>query len=711
MILPAVSAALPASQTDDRRTDGRYFEIGLVAAMAANGVFAVLRFAAEALAGRPTGWWVNVLGAVGLGALALFYRADRRRFFLTLHLGLALCAFCLVVPVRYGMVSSPWWLTILPLAAALLMGNRRAIPWAVVCVVLVAGAYALEAQIVMPGAAGETVMESVASRALLVIVLFGIATRSRWVAEQQAAEIERARDVLAESNAALQRANEAKSTFLANVSHEIRTPLNGAIGMTRLALDGPLEPTQRDYVQTAHDCATGLLDIINDILDVSKVEAGRMQIESVPFELPEVLTAALRTVVTRAEEKGLALVATVDPGIPGRRLGDPLRLRQVVTNLLSNAVKFTDRGKVSLHVRIADNDPEVIAVEVVDTGIGIADADRARLFKPFSQADASMTRQYGGTGLGLSLSLTLTRLLGGDIALISHVGAGSTFRATFRLPPARDVRAVPRISGRVLVLSADGELRRTLASAARSYGADAVDHATAGEAWAELASQPCDAVLLDAGPGAPEILPPAEWAARCVWLAVAPGAASGRAHRLKAAGCAAVLEAPLFSDVLADALQEQFAHRRAVTRLPVPPGAETPSARESTGGERSLRVLVAEDNAVNQTLIMHLMKRFGHSATLAEDGVQALAAWEADRSFDILLTDIQMPNMDGLELARCIRAAEAGSGRRMPIVALTAHAMQGDEQRILAEGVDAYLAKPLDIKALAATLTRLTAVG
>ena len=711
MTPPAVPAAPPASQPDDRRTDERYFEIGLVAAMAANGVFALLRFAAEAMAGRPTGWWINVLGAVGLGGLTLYYRADRQRFFLTLHLGLALCAFCLVMPVRYGMVSSPWWLTILPLAAALLMGARRATAWAVVCVVLIAGAYALEAQFVLPGTAGETAMESLASRALLVVVLFGIATASRWVAEQQAAEIEHARDVLAESNAALQRANEAKSTFLANVSHEIRTPLNGAIGMTRLALDGPLEPTQRDYVQTAHDCATGLLDIINDILDVSKVEAGRMQIESIPFELPEVLTAALRTVVTRAEEKGLALVATVDPGIPGRRLGDPLRLRQVVTNLLSNAVKFTDRGKVSLHVRIADNDPEMIAVEVVDTGIGIADGDRARLFKPFSQADASMTRQYGGTGLGLSLSLTLTRLLGGDIALISHVGSGSTFRATFRLPPARDVRAVPRISGRILVLSADGELRRTLAAAARSYGAEAVDHATADEAWAELASRPCDAVLLDAGPGVPEILPPAEWAARCVWLAIAPGAASGRAHRLKAAGCDAVLEAPLFPDVLADALQEQFAHRRAARPLPAPSGAEIPSARESTANQRSLRVLVAEDNTVNQTLIMHLMKRFGHAATLTEDGVQALAAWEADRSFDILLTDIQMPNMDGLELARCIRAAEAGSGRRMPIVALTAHAMQGDEQRILAEGVDAYLAKPLDIKALAATLTRLTAIG
>lgn len=696
-------------QADDRRTDERYFEVGLVAAMAANGVFAVLRFAAETLAGKPTGWWVNVIGALGLGALTMFYRADRRRFFLTLHLGLALCAFCLVMPVRYGMVSSPWWLTILPLAAALLMGKRRAIGWAIVCVVLVAGAYALEAQLVMPGSAGETVIESVASRALLVIVLFGIATRSRWVAEQQAAEIEHARDVLAESNAALQRANEAKSTFLANVSHEIRTPLNGAIGMTRLALDGPLEPVQRDYVQTAHDCATGLLDIINDILDVSKVEAGRMQIESVAFELPEVLTAALRTVASRADEKGLALVATVAPGIPARRVGDPLRLRQVVTNLLSNAVKFTDRGKVSLHVRIADNDPEMIAIEVVDTGIGIADSDRARLFKPFSQADASMTRQYGGTGLGLSLSLTLARLLGGDIALISRVGAGSTFRATFRLPPAPDARSVPRISGRVLVLSADGELRQTLAAAVRRCGGEAVEQAAAAAAWEDLAAHPCDAVLLDAGPGAAEVLPPAEGASRCVWLAVAPGAASGRAHRLKAAGCAAVLEAPLFPDALAEALQEQFARRRAATPPAVPAGAAGAAAPAPVAGERPLRVLVAEDNAVNQTLIMHLLKRFGHTATLTADGAQALAAWQADRGFDILLTDIQMPNMDGLELARRIRAAEAGSGERLPIVALTAHAMQGDEQRILAEGIDAYLAKPLDVKALAATLIRLTA--
>lgn len=579
------SAALPIPPQD--RDDERYFGIGLMAAMYGNLVFAVLRFANETIGGAATGYWINVVGAAGLGLLAWHYRRDRRHFAFCLQVGLALCAFCLVMPIRYGMISSPWWLAILPLAAALLMGARTGFVWAGICVVLIVGTHLLAPLVVSPLAAGENLVESAASRALLVILLFGIAWRSRWVAEQQAQELRNASAVLAESNAALQRANAAKSTFLANVSHEIRTPLNGTIGMTRLALDGPLEPEQREFVQTAHDCANGLLAIINDILDVSKVEAGHLELETIEFDLAETVAAALAAVSLRAREKGLSLVSRIDPSLPLKRHGDPLRIRQVITNLLSNAVKFTENGGVTVNVRASGDDPEIAIIEVIDTGIGIADSDRARLFKPFSQADASMTRRYGGTGLGLSLSLMLTRMLGGDIVLISAPGAGSTFRASFRLPPAKHRPAAP----------------------------------------------------------------------------AAPPAA-------------------------------------AAENLPqaAPPHAAHP-----------LRVLVAEDNRVNQVLILKLLDRFGHTAVLTNDGVEALDAWQNDPGFDILLTDIQMPNMDGLELAQRIRAAESDGRPRLPIVALTAHAMQGDEERILACGVDAYLAKPINVQALADTLARLTA--
>ncbi|MBL8491713.1 MAG: response regulator [Rhodocyclaceae bacterium] len=680
--------------SEDERADDRYFGLALVAAMFANAVFAVLRLANEMHLGRETGYWINLFGAIALGLLTLYYRGNRNaRFRIAVHLGLAVCAFCLVMPVRYGMASSPWWLTIMPLAAALVIGGRDGLAWAILSVALIVGAYVWGPGFTVANAAGEDLIEAGASRALLVALLFGIAWRSRWVADRQTEELRVARDVLAESNAALAKANQAKSTFLANVSHEIRTPLTGAMGMTQLALDGPLEATQREYVQTAHDCAASLLDIINDILDVSKIEAGRLDLEHAPFSLHEALAVALRTVAAKAADKGLPLLTTADPDVADQRTGDPLRFRQVVTNLLSNAVKFTPAGRIRLHVACRPGDPDAVVVSVRDSGIGITEADQARLFQPFTQADASMTRQFGGTGLGLALSRTLARLMGGDLTLESRPGAGTTCQAVFRLPalPAGETRLPP--GTRVRIFATDRRLRRTLDELAGSLGAGSSgpDSPSGLDADMTLFQDSPESLAALGAPGNDN--------ARCFVVA-----AGGIPTHIDAARLGIpVLEAPVFRETLVQAMARAAEVRNRAT----PAGAPRPPAAEPAGSSGRLRILVAEDNKVNQTLIQRLLDRLGHDCVLASDGVEALDRYEGRGPFDLVLTDIQMPNMDGMELTRHIRARQSETGAIVPIVALTAHAMQGDEEKILAGGVDAYLPKPISLKALQETLARL----
>ena len=696
------------SQQDDpreaeSRARERYFMLALTAAMFANVVFAALRFAGELLHGRATGYWINVFGAVALGLLTLYYRSGGPgRFRVTLHLGLAACAFCLVMPVRYGMLSSPWWLTIMPFAAALVMGARDGVVWVAISAVLMVGAHVWGPDLALPGAAGEDLIEGGASRVFLVLRLFAIATRSRWVADRQTEELREARDVLAQANAALERANQAKSTFLANVSHEIRTPLTGAIGMTELALGGTLTASQREYVQTAHDCATGLLDIVNDILDVSKVEAGRLDIETIPFSLQEALATPLRAIAGRAIAKGLEVHAAADPGVADRRIGDPLRVRQVVTNLLSNAVKFTAAGEVRLHVAEDPVDPDRVVVTVQDSGIGVPSEDQSKLFQPFSQADASMTRQFGGTGLGLSLSRTLARMMGGDLTLESQAGKGTTCRAVFRLPgEAQPVTSVPP-GLRLVIVARDPALGDTLESAAGTLGAVVTRAQGEDEVAATLARGDVDVLVVAAGTGTAAILrrglAAGNGSRRIACMAVAAGGAAAHADLPRLA--VPVLEEPVFRSTLADGLArllrapEDGTHRQSPT---------SPDAIRM----KPLRILVAEDNPVNQILIEHLLKRLGHQAVMTEDGTAALDRYERAGPFDLLLTDIQMPNMDGMELTQRIRALQSASGDRMPIVALTAHAMRGDDERIIAGGADAYLAKPIDARELRETLVRL----